>query len=268
MRSERGREPQAGDLLALLEQGRGTVDFLGASRGAPQLADAGRRLAGALASRGFTAGRRLVLLLPNTPTLLIALHATFMLDLRALVLDPRAELDALEDRLLTFRPELLLTSNPALLFDKVLRLLPVCPSGIPVVIERFTDLLPFPRNLLAPLLRGGGIATLPPDPRFIRYGDFVRGAQEQRREASARGSLEFMQETVNPGALQQQVTAAPGPVRSGERWLVGRSLAEPTVLARCLSGLHGGANLVLSPRLDRRSLDRIARQAGTDREIG
>jgi len=137
-----------------------------------------------------------------------------------------------------------------------------------VVVERFTDLLPFPRNLLAPLLRGGGIATLPPDPRFMRYGDFIRAAVDARSpERAPPGPLELADEVVEPDALLKKVMGAAAPAPGRERWLIAASLAEIDVLAQALRALHAGADLVLSPRLDRRTLDKVARQAGTVREI-
>lgn len=256
------------DLLAIFEQGAGRVDFLGARRSAAQLADSGEQLAAALAYRGFTGGRRIGLLLPNTPSLLIIFYAGVRLGLRMLLLDPRTDEAALKRRLADFKPELLFTSNPAPLFDKVLRLLPACPSDIPVVVERFTDLLPFPRNLLAPLLRGGGIATLPPDPRFFRYMDFIQAGRKQSAPRSAEAAaLELLQGTVEPQALLQAVAAAAAPQRSGQRWLLAAPLAEPDALAATLCGLHAGAELVFSPRLDRKSLRKVGTQAGIDREI-
>ena len=261
-------EPEPSDLLAIFEQGKGRVDFLGSRRTARQLAEAGERLTAALACRGFTAGRRITVLLPNTPSLLIIFYAGVRLGLRMLLLDPRSEEANLKRRLAGFKPELLFTSNPAALFDKVLRILPACPSEIPVVVERFTDLLAFPRNLLAPLLRGGGIATLPPDPRFLRYMDFIQASRKQALPQPAEpAALELLQEAVEPEILLQKVLAAAGPSQPGMRWLVAASLAESDPLATTLCGLHGGADLVLSPRLDRKSLNKVGTQAGTDKEI-
>lgn len=268
MTKGKSAQSAAAELFTIFAQGRGELDFLGARRSAPQIAQEAERLAEALAARGYTRGRRAALLLPNTPTFLVVVLAASRLGLELLLLDPRADEAALFERLADFKPELLVTSDPAPLFDKVLRLLADCPSEIPLLVERFTDLLPFPRNLLAPLLRGGAIATLPPEARFLRYGDFIRGAEakgglslgEFRPMQLLGGSLEVT-------ALLQKISAAEVPQRFRERWLIAAPLSEPDILARTLRGIEAGAEVILSPRLDRKSLAKITRQTGADREV-
>jgi len=241
---------------------------MGARAAAPKLAGEAATLARALARRGFTEGRGLALLLPNTPTLLIAFSAACQLGLRLLLVDPREAEARLRARLREFSPDILMTSDPTPLFDKTLRLLAHCPPDIPVVVERFTDLLPFPRNLLAPLLRGGAIATLPPEPRFLRYGDFVRSTGKMAPlPSSTPQSVTLLEGSVEPGTLLRKVVCAAGPKRPKERWLVAAPLGKAATLARVLRGLYDGAELVLSPRLDRRSLTKLGRQAAIDVEI-
>lgn len=68
-------------------------------------------------------------------------------------------------------------------------------------------------------------------------------------------------------ALLQKISAAEVPQRFRERWLIAAPLSEPDILARTLRGIEAGAEVILSPRLDRKSLAKITRQTGADREV-
>lgn len=252
------------DLWALLEAARGGLDFLGRRSDAAALRRESEALAAGLAAQALRPGEAVGLFLPNTPTLLVALFACLRAGLRPLLLDPREEEARLAERLRGCPPRLLLTQNPAPLFDKLLRLLPFCPADSRVVVGRFTDLLPFPRNLLAPLLRGGGLATLPPDPRFLPYRALLAASSLPAPRLIEPPTLEPGPLELPAGAMPQAellrriAGAVPTP---GRRWLVAAPLAEAETLARVLRGLHEGAELLLSPRLDAAALDKLARQA-------
>ncbi|MDF2096843.1 AMP-binding protein [Aquibaculum arenosum] len=245
------------------------MDFLGRTTSAPDLVQAGRALAAGLVEvvpGGLGHGDRVAVLLPNSPTQIELLIAADCLGLRLLVLDPREEEAELATRLAERPPTLLVTSNPTPLFDKVLRLLRACPADMPVAVDRLTDLLPFPRNLIAPLLRGGGLATLPPDPRFLRYA-FLKKRQPFEGEPRGMTALEGLVMEWDAACLQTEIAAAAAPQRPDERWLLTAPLADARSFAAVLRGLEAGARVLLSPRLDRKSLTKIGQQAGSDREV-
>lgn len=251
--------------------GKGSIDFLGRSTPAVALAQSGRALAAGLAAApprgpGLRAGDRVAVLLPNSPAHIELLLAAERLGLRLLVLDPRVDETELAEQLSAKPPQLLVTSNPAPLFDKVLRLMRACPADMPVAVERFTDLLPFPRNLIAPLLRGGGLATLPPDARFLRYASLKRHEPLGER-ASGLLVLEGLVREWSAGELVRARRATPTAKRQGERWLLTEPLSDARRLAAVLRGLETGARVLLSPRLDRKSLAKVAEQAASEREI-
>jgi len=250
-------------LWALLETARGGVDFLGRRSDAAALRREASALAAGLAGQGLRPNAVVGLFLPNTPTLLLALFACVQAGLRPLLLDPRADEAALSARLRSCPPSLILTQNPAPLFDKLLRLLSACPDDSRVAVGRFTDLLPFPRNLLLPLLRGGGLAALPPDPRFLPYRSLLAASLPPREDsAGAVPPLELPEGPLPLPALLRRVTEIEPAAAPGGRWLVASPLAREDTLAAVLRALHDGGELLLSPRLDAAALDKLQRQAG------
>lgn len=251
-------------LWALLETARGGIDFLGRRSDAAALRRESEALAAGLAVQGLGPGAAVGLFLPNTPTLLVGLFACVRAGLRPLLLDPRDEEAVLAGRLRDCAPRLILTQNPAPLFDKLLRLLPACPDDSRVAVGRFTDLLPFPRNLLLPLLRGGGLAALPPDPRFLPYRALLGAAASTPPEDADRvpPPLELPGGPLPLPELLRRVSEAEPAAAPGRRWLVAAPLAREETLAAVLRALHDGAELLLSPRLDTPALDKLSRQAG------
>lgn len=265
MTSARRSEPRPApsDLVELAASARGRIDFLGRRSDAATLLQESRALAAGLSSAGLSPGERVAVFLPNVPTLLVALFACAQAGLRALLLDPREDDAVLVERLVASSPSLLLTQNPAPLFDKSLRLLPACPPNMPVVVGRFTDLLPFPRNLLAPLLRGGGLATLPPEPRFRAYADLCAGGTARVPVKSTDPpAVELSEGTLEAADLLRPLSesgkAKPWPE---ERLLVAASLTHGKALSCALYAFYEGSELLLSPRLDEASLERLAKQA-------
>ena len=61
MTKGKSAQSAAAELFTIFAQGRGELDFLGARRSAPQIAQEAERLAEALAARGYTRGRRAAL---------------------------------------------------------------------------------------------------------------------------------------------------------------------------------------------------------------
>jgi acyl-CoA synthetase (AMP-forming)/AMP-acid ligase II len=246
-------------LVNLLAAGDGAaLDFLGKRTRPRELLGAVERLSAGLRRLGLAPEAPLALLLPNTPMLLIAGLAAARLGARPLVLDPRAETTVLEARLAAWDPELIFSLDPAPLFDRVLSLLPATPHAR-VVVGRYADLLPFSKGALLPLLRGTGLATMPRDPRFLSYRRLLRGAGEAA-VPSARARIVFEAGELGLAELVERALAEPPP-EPGARWLIAQPLSEPEAWVTLLAGLGGGATVLLSPRLDRATLDKLAQRA-------
>jgi non-ribosomal peptide synthetase component F len=237
------------------------VRFLGRVTQSGELAARAGALAAGLQSREEPT-RRIAIFMPNCPAALVALAAGLTAGGKVLLLDPRADTEAAISR---FRPELIVTLDLAALLDRVLKTLPACPKA-EVAVGRFADLLPFPRNLLLPLLRGGGLANLPPDPRFFRLSDFERGAASEPARRSGEIFLPSSETPLDAAELSR-LSAKILPARPGERWLLAGPLSNPAALAATYAGLARGAEVVLSPRLDEASLDALSRRVRIGRRV-
>lgn len=210
----------------------------------------------------------MLLFLPNTPLWPRLLFAVLAAGRQPLLVDPRSPLEELEALLTARPPSLIVTIDIGRVLDKLLRLLPLVPQA-EVRVARFAAELPFPRNLLFPLLRGGGLANLPNDPRFSRLDEGVAVAPAGWSEASLiwSGAL-----TLPSGEISQEDLAADSAqlkakIKAKERWLLAAPFASQAGLTCLLTALETGQTLVVTPRLDQASLDKLERNGRIDRRI-
>ncbi|MEX0759381.1 MAG: AMP-binding protein [Tistlia sp.] len=158
----------------------GSLVFLGRSVTAGQLDARAEALAGALEAAGAAAGDTVALLLPDSPGLVAAAFATLRLGGRPQLLDPTAPAAAQAAALRQGGAMLLLTFDLRLLLDRALVLAGERP-GLRVGLLRASEELPFPRNLLEPLLRGGRFGQRPAHPDFFRLAPARRPLPGERK---------------------------------------------------------------------------------------
>ena len=214
--------------------------------------------------QALPAGARVLLFLPNTPGWARAFFAVLMAGLQPVLVDPRQSIDELEARLATSRPALILTLDIGTVLDKLLRLLPLFPH-VQVRIARFAAELPFPRNLLFPLLRGGGLANVPDDPRFGRIETLE--AVPSGPSDAWQGPLMMPQGEVSQSDLAADIALLKAQATAEDRWLLATPLASPAGLTALFAALDAGSALLLNPRLDPPSLDKLERQGRVTRRI-
>ncbi len=241
----------------------GRLDFLGRAVTGPELLAGAGPLGGGLAA-ALPAGARVLLFLPNTPSWVGGLLAVLGAGLQPQLVDPRRPLDELAAQLAAEPPALIVTLDIAAVLDKLLRLLPGLPE-VEVRVARFAPQLPFPRNLLFPLLRGGGLANLPDAPRFARLERLQGPAPDPA--AAWSGPLLLPGGPVAQAPLAAEAGLLTTQAAPGERWLLAAPLASRNGLSALFAALAGEVTLLLSPRLDARSLDKLERQSAATRRI-
>ncbi|SMF39209.1 AMP-binding enzyme [Tistlia consotensis] len=165
----------------LLRQAGGGLEFLGRKLPPARLAARAETLAAALAGRGVSEGATVALLLPDSPGLVAAVFALLARGARPQLLDPAAAAEAQLEALRDGGARLLLTYDLQGLIDRGLALLAERPD-LRIGLLRASEELPFPRNLLAPLLRGSGLGQRPAHPAFFRL-EAGRGARYDRAAA-------------------------------------------------------------------------------------
>lgn len=206
----------------------------------------------------------MLLFLPNTLGWARALLAVLAAGLQPVLVDPRQSLDDLRTNLVASDPALIVTLDIGTVLDKLLRLLPLFPHA-EVRIARFAAELPFPRNLLFPLLRGGGLANLPDDPRFKRIETLE--ATPPGSSDAWQGPLIMPQGEVTQSDLAADIALLRAQATKEDRWLLTAPLASQAGLTALFAALEASSTLLLSPRLDRRSLDKLERQGRVTRRI-
>ncbi|MEX0923541.1 MAG: AMP-binding protein [Rhodovibrionaceae bacterium] len=246
----------AAEIAAALRHDRPLLDFVGKRSSGQALLAERDGIAGALAGLGMTPGKRLLLFLPNCPALLAGMLAGLEGGLDVALADPRGEEAALRHRLEAYCPDAILTADLALPLDRLLRLEDAAP-GAEVLVARMAAMLPFPRNILTPLLRGSGLAAIPPLPRFHDLQKYAK-AKTEAAETAPSAKLRLPEGEVSLATLLAMARGQGLPAR----WILGAPLAESRALILLLASLRQGRLALLTPRLDAASLTRLARKCG------
>lgn len=245
-------------LSALLHgaQAPGWLEFLGRRwSAAAVLAEAGRAAAG-LRAAGLAPGERLGLLLPNLPVAVAALLAAWEAGLVAAPMDPRqapAALDAWQQRV---RPAALVTLDLATVYERARPLLDD-PALRLIAVARIAPQLSAVKRLLSPWLRAGGTARPAFDRRTVAWENLAG-----RKTPSALGGSAPALLLPDGTSLSRDDVARFACGTASGRHLLGRPLASREAVAALLDTL-GAGTLVLSPRLDERSLAKVAAAAKT-----
>ncbi len=210
------------------------------------------------------AGAKVLLFLPNVPVWVRVLLAVLGAGRQPVLVDPRRPPEELEPALVEQQPALIVTIDIGTVMDKLLQLQPAVPHA-EIRVARFATELPFPRNLLFPLLRGGGLANLPNDPRFARLETAPATSPDPDRTWS--GPLVLPTGEIQQAELVADSSSLRAQAGLEERWLLATPLASRTGLTALFAALQAGPTLVMTPRLDRQSLEKIERLGRIDRRL-
>lgn len=213
------------------------------------LTERAARLASVLADLGVGPDKRLGLLLPPCPTAVAATLAGLRLGAAVVPCDPMAQRDVLAARLRDVEAGILVTLDLTRLQHRLLAAIDsTAIEG--VLVERMAELLPFPKNVLAPLMRGGEIAQLPQDPRWHALPRRLAHAAAYERQETAGG------EVIDPDGRSVDATriasgAADLAAGSGEGcWLFAHPVTSAWALSALLAPVTAGRETVICPRLD------------------
>jgi len=153
--------------------GRPAFDFLGHSHTWSDIRRLSLSLARGLQDSGVGKGTRVGLFLPNCPYFLIAYYALMRLGAVAVNMNPLYAKPEIEGQVDDSGMELLITLDLALLYDKI-RHLPGRASALKrIVVCPFTDILPFPKNILFRAAKGRELARPAPSDPVLRFHDLV-----------------------------------------------------------------------------------------------
>lgn len=151
---------------------RPAFDFLGKVYTWAELANAANHFAKGLQARGYGPGSTIGLLLPNCPFYLVAYYGALKAGCRLVNFNPLYSAREIKAQIDDSGTELLVTLDLAATFDKARAVLETTHlKGI--IVCRFIDVLPFPKNLLYPLLRGREIAGEAHNGNYDAFEDYL-----------------------------------------------------------------------------------------------
>lgn len=141
---------------------RPAFDFFGKKWNWREIADLSDRLAAGLQKNGIGPGVRVGLFLPNTPGYLIAYYAILRTGATVVNYNPLYAGRELRTQIEDSGTTIMVTADLTLLWDKIAPMLAgTCLEKI--VLCRFADFLPFPKDILFRLFRSGEIAHIDED---------------------------------------------------------------------------------------------------------
>lgn len=210
------------------------------------------RLSDALDRLGVGPGRRLGLLIPPVPTGAMALLAAFRLGAEVVPINPMYRDEELLARLDALQDGVLLTLDLTRLQDRWVSVFPELALEA-VLVEKMSELLPFPRNLLMPMMRGGEIASIPRNDRTAALPGILKTASVERdwpetppASLRAAGGASYAEAAVL-AAIDALLAIAGG----AGRWMLAHHLESPWAMAALAAPLTAGREAIVLPRLDR-----------------
>lgn len=213
---------------------------------ARELAERSARMAAAFARLGVGPDKPLGLLLPPVPTAAMAALAALRCGAPLVACDPLRGEEAIGKELRGLGHGVLVTLDLTRVQDRWLPHLADTELDA-VLVDKMAELLPFPRNLLMPLLRGGEIAAVPRDPRTAQLPALIR-----REPPLAPGAAPFAEAAPRPlaGTVEELLHLAGG----ARRWLVAQEVVDTRALTALLAPVVAGRETVVLPRLDPRTV--------------
>jgi long-chain acyl-CoA synthetase len=241
------------------------LDFLGKQTSYAELMTSVDEVAAGLQRMGLVKGGRVGLLLPNTPFYVIMYFAILKAGGIVVNINPLYAEREIANLVADSGLEILVTLDLALLYHKVQPLLGNALSRI--IVCRFAEALPFPKNLLFPLVKRREVARIAPDSRITWFSELCRPGQSPAPVAvDPENDVAVFQYTGGTTGIPKaamlthanvyinaiQSLSWFGDVKPGQEVMMG-VLPFFHVFAMTASmnlGLVGGAKLVLLPRFD------------------
>ncbi len=121
-------------------------------------------------------GTKIGLCLPNCPQYLVAYYGALKAGMVVVNYNPLYALDELEYQINDSETEIMVTLDLKATYDKVGAMLSRTKTLEHIIVCRFVDVLPFPKNLLFPVIKGGEIAKWPRDNHHIDLDDIMNYA--------------------------------------------------------------------------------------------
>lgn len=153
---------------------RPAFDFLGKRQNWNQIADTAWRVARGLQDLGIGKGDKVGLFLPNSPCFVSAYFGIARSGATIVNLNPLYAEREIAHLIENGEIDTIITADLSVLIPTMVKMLAETRLNR-VIVARFAEMLPFPKNLLFPVLRAKDICAPPEgDSRFLPFSDLVR----------------------------------------------------------------------------------------------
>ncbi len=160
---------------------RPAFDFMGHKMKWQDIHDQALWFARGLQDMGVGKGTRVGLFLPNCPYYLIAYFAIARTGATIVNFNPLYPDSELRHLVEDSGTTIMITSDLELLYSKIDRLLKQNGGAIDqVIVCKFADVLPFPKNILFPILKKKEVAFVPSDNAVLWYHDLISQEEAPR----------------------------------------------------------------------------------------
>lgn len=153
-------------------QDRPAIYFLGKSYSWGEIHETACKMARGLQDLGITKGKHVGIFLPNCPYYLISYYAILMAGGTVVNINPLYADNELSNIIEDSEADLIITTDLEMLYSKMHKMLHSTRLA-KLVICPFTDILPFPKNILFPLLRKKEMAHIKYDDKNVPYANII-----------------------------------------------------------------------------------------------
>ncbi len=154
-------------------------DFLGKKYNWGEVYDLSRRMAKGLQDLGIEKGQNVGIFLPNCPYFVVAYYGILMSGASVVNLNPLYAEDELSALIEDSELDLIISIDLDMLHEKMLKML----AGTRLrrlVVCSFSDALPFPKNILAPILKAKDFAKIEQSERIITFRDLTNNTGDYK----------------------------------------------------------------------------------------
>ena len=143
-------------------------DFLGAKQSWGEMNVQTKKLAKGLQDIGVTKGTKVGIFLPNCPLFVVAYYALMRIGATVINYNPLYAIEELENMIEDSDTDIIITVDLEMLYNKMSKMLHNTRLE-KVVVASFTNMLPFPKNMLFKYLKSQELAKISPNKRVICY---------------------------------------------------------------------------------------------------
>jgi long-chain acyl-CoA synthetase len=151
---------------------RPAFDFLGKKYNWVEISDLANRFAAGLQRIGVKKGQKIGLFLPNSPYFLIAYYGILKAGASVVNFNPLYADRELSHQIADSETDMMVTVDLAMLYGKMEKMLGQTRLQ-KLILCRFTDILPFPKNILFPVFKRGECAKVMPSEKIAWFHELT-----------------------------------------------------------------------------------------------